>query len=612
MSYHPVPIKKYYPEYSLYINKVFCNFIIALFNNLHLHFFTLRQFPLFTCFVIKAMEIINNIKEYRKHTSEYKSWASEQELRQAKRIEYLKRNPDKINPEDIKRGLILLNAIDVMDEYSQSYAEDMEVATELAKSQINLLFTMGGTALGAAVGLTKPVKKAIRKIAGKGKGAALITQLLPSAIGMAVGAAASLPLIIWATKAQVSASRKGRFEAMNKDLKNPATFAILTEEQQKKAEETAKTIELEDNEKKRLEIKKTMSANPLEPIRTLKKYYSGTKEYNEQKKEFNNKLKESEKNFDKKLTEEEILKAKKDQQLLSQIVRKIDLASQDYAENTELATNTLTAIALSGGILTGWVSNKILNALKIGAGSKLTKIIPWAIGAAIPLTMNIYSSKIQKQASRVGRFKAKQEMLNNPESFVYVDNKNSDNIDIQKPEEKKKPNIFKFLIQAFKDNKEYENYRKTKALEELKLNKALNKIELTEQQKKDAQALQLNVFKTFNKIDEKSQTYSESVEALGEACKEGVLNIGSLLATAYASLSLMKDFGRMDNIDMVNGIFRMLKKYIVPTTLVLIPVVLLDILTTKEQKKASRVADMQTIQELDDYRHFAGYEEIKK
>jgi hypothetical protein len=558
------------------------------------------------------MEIINNIKTYRKHLPEYKDWNSEQEHQQAKRIEYLKQNPDKINPEDIKRGLILLNAIDVMDEYSQSYAEDMEVATELAKSQIALLFTFVGTSLGAAAGFTKPVQKAIRKLAGKGKGALLLTQLFPSIIGMTLGSVASLPAIMWATKAQVSASRKGRFEAMNKDLKNPATFAVLTEEQQKKAEEIAKTIELEDQEKKRLEKKKSLSANPLEPIRTLKKYYSGTKEYNEQKQEFNNKIQESEKNFDRKLTEEEILKAKKDKQLLSQIVRKIDLASQDYAENTELATNTLSALALSGGVLTGWVSNKLLKALKVGAGSKLTKIIPWFIGAAIPLTMNIYSSKVQKQASRVGRFKAKQEMLNNPQSFVYVDDKNSDKIDIKKPEEKKRPNIFKFFIQALKDNKEYEKYRKTKAVEELKFNKALNQIELTEQQKKDAEVLQMNVFKTFNKVDEKSQAYSESVEALGQVAMESATNIGSLLATAYVSLYMMKDFSTMENVSMEKGILKMLKKYIVPTVLVLIPVILLDILTTKEQKKASRVADMQAIQELDDYRHFAGYEAEKK
>jgi hypothetical protein len=226
--------------------------------------------------------------------------------------------------------------------------------------------------------------------------------------------------------------------------------------------------------------------------------------------------------------------------------------------------------------------------------------------------MNIYSSKVQKQASRVGRFKAKQEMLNNPQSFVYVDDKNSDKIDIKKPEEKKRPNIFKFFIQALKDNKEYEKYRKTKAVEELKFNKALNQIELTEQQKKDAEVLQMNVFKTFNKVDEKSQAYSESVEALGQVAMESATNIGSLLATAYVSLSMMKDFSTMENVSMEKGILKMLKKYIVPTVLVLIPVILLDILTTKEQKKASRVADMQAIQELDDYRHFAGYEAEKK
>lgn len=80
----------------------------------------------------------------------------------------------------------------------------------------------------------------------------MLASVVPSLIGMLVGMAASFPAVVWATKAQVSASRKGRFEAMSKDLKNPATFAVLTPEQQKKAEEIAKDIKLDDKDKKRL------------------------------------------------------------------------------------------------------------------------------------------------------------------------------------------------------------------------------------------------------------------------------------------------------------------------------------------------------------------------
>ena len=45
-----------------------------------------------------------------------------------------------------------------------------------------------------------------------------------------------------ATKAEVKAARKGRFQAMREELNSPNTFAILTPEQEKKLEEiTTKT-----------------------------------------------------------------------------------------------------------------------------------------------------------------------------------------------------------------------------------------------------------------------------------------------------------------------------------------------------------------------------------
>lgn len=81
---------------------------------------------------INIMEIWQNYKKYKEYIPEYKQWSAQQDLQQAKREEYLKQHPDKVNQEDIRRGQILLHAIDVMDEYSQSNAEDMEVATEMA------------------------------------------------------------------------------------------------------------------------------------------------------------------------------------------------------------------------------------------------------------------------------------------------------------------------------------------------------------------------------------------------------------------------------------------------------------------------------------------------
>lgn len=94
------------------------------------------------------MELTNNYNSYKKYVSDYESWRDKQDLAQLRRLSYLKQHPDKMNSADIERGKSLLHAIDVMDEYSQANAEDMEVATEFATGQIVGLATMIGMFLG--------------------------------------------------------------------------------------------------------------------------------------------------------------------------------------------------------------------------------------------------------------------------------------------------------------------------------------------------------------------------------------------------------------------------------------------------------------------------------
>lgn len=551
------------------------------------------------------MEIINNYKSYKQYLPQYAKWRDEQDLARAKRLEYLKKNPDKMNEKDIERGKILLHAIDVMDEYSQANAEDMEVATEFAKVQIINLANFAGMGAGFALLALKGVKNWIAKAAKGNKTAELIFSMAPSVIGMMVGTAASFPAILWATKAKVSASRRGRFEAMSNDLKNPAAFAVLTPEQQKKVSELAKDIQLDDRDKKRLKQNSGFSLNPMDSVRTLKKYFKGDDEYKAQKAEFDKTLKESEAKFGSPVDEKQIRAAKRDQQILADMVRRIDIASQDYAENTELATNTMTTLSLGTGGLVGWASNKLMNALKI-SGGKWAKFIPWGIGAAIPLAMGIYAAKVQKLASRIGRFKVKQEMLNNPAELVYVDEKDTSSMtDVKLPERTKKPNIFKFFAQLLKDNKEYNKYMKTVGQEELKRHKAIEQIELSPEQLKNAKALQNNVFKTFNKVDEKSQTYSESVEAMGQGIQQGVASFGALGAmgvSVYQFAKMLKNPAAMES-----SIMKTVAKTMTPFAFVLLPVIGIDIYTTKAQKKASRVADMLALNELKDYRHYVDY-----
>ena len=69
------------------------------------------------------------------------------------------------------------------------------------------------------------------------------------------------------------------------------------------------------------------------------------------------------------------------------------------------------------------------------------------------LVASIFGSQIQKQAARVGRFKVKQELMKNPEQLVYVSDEKTGEITDVEVNLEKKDSIFKFLRNAWKNNK---------------------------------------------------------------------------------------------------------------------------------------------------------------
>ncbi len=557
------------------------------------------------------MEVYQNYKKYREYVPEYKQWKEERNNQEAKRLEYIKRNPDAVNKDDLQRSKALLHAIDVMDEYSQKNAEDMEVATEMAAGQAIEIVNMAGLGAGMLTMALPPVSKGLNSLSKKYPKLVFPIMMIPTAIGYVASIVASFPIMAWAAKTQVGASRQGRFEAMRKDLNNPNSFAVLTDEQLKQAQNDAQNITIpEENEKKDL-----INLGFKDVFKNLKKLVKKDKEYEKQRAEFDKKLKENEKHFNDSLSEKDIQKAKRDQQLLTKLVEKIDIASQDYAENVEMATNFANIAAIGSGFLTGWIANKILKLLKLNQAAGYAKAIPYVVGIGVSMVAAVYSAKIQKQASRIGRFKARQELMNTPDTLVYVDDEKASQIkDAKSIEEKKKPNIFKFLLQVIKDNKEYEQYKKTEGLKDKKLHKAIEKLQLTDEQLKEAKALQQNTFKTFNAVDEKSQTYAESVEALGQSIQMPVAMVGSLLGMGIGFLLNRKSMKNLKNIkdSQINSvILNAVSKIVGGVVVGLLPVFALEYYITKEQKKASRVADMLAIKDLGDYRHFVDYNNLQ-
>ena len=538
------------------------------------------------------MSTFGDYKLYKKYEPAYADWKNERNLAEAKREKFLQDNPTYIDQNDIKKGQALLRAIDIMDEYSQKRAEDMEVATETAVSTVFEIIAMIGFGIGAGLLTIKPIKNAVEKLANKisQKHAKEITMMgLPTFVTALFATLASFPLFSWAAKTEVGASRRGRFEAMRKELDNPNSFAILTDEQIKQANEIANNEQLSND-------KKFKFSSPG-IFKKIKELTTGGSEYKVQRKIFEEELKQDELHINDKMTPDEIEAAKKDQQLLTKLVEKIDIASQDYAENAELAAMTLSSTLFSMSALASLTLNKILTKLGMRNAGKISATIS-GLGYLITFATSIFTAQISKEASRIGRFKVKQDLMKNPETLVYVDDENIQDINGVEPKKEKKQSMINFLRNAWKDKKEYDKYKKTGQKEEKKLYQAIEKLNLDENQIKNAKRLQKNTFRTFNKIDENSQKYAESVEALGLSISQpiGILSgfIGLILGVPF----LMK------NPKNENEALNNFMKYVSTIILCNIPSILINAKITKEQKKASRIADMRSINELQDYRKF--------
>ena len=543
--------------------------------------------------------MFNDYKTYKKLEPEYCEWKKNRDLAEAKRLKYLELHPEKINNADIQRGKNLLRAIDIMDEYSQKKAEDMEATTEpIISTALVGIFSLGGV-IGGATSFIKPVYNFFDKICTKLNITPGFKKFavrgVPAAIGLILSSFAAFPLMAMGAKAEVGASRKGRFEAMRKDLNNPKGFAVLTDEQIKQAEEISKNIVLDED------LKKSLSKIVANGLSDLKNMVTDSEEYKQQRAQFEKELENDEKNLERELTSEEIEQAKKDQQLLTKLVEKIDIASQDYAENSEQAVQSVLLIAGAYESFCLVFLQKLLEKLHIKGAQKISKIGN-IISTAVLIATAVLSASINKQASRIGRYKIKKELMNNPSNFVYVSDDEISSIKDVEVKPHKKEGLFTFVKNYFKDRKEYEEYQKTLGKNERKFFKAVEQLELAPEQMKNAKILQKNTFRTFNKVDENSQKYSESVEAIGQAITQPLQSLFTVISMAFA----MPDIKKMRAKNQTGLEYATtFGRYTGKVFLGAIPSLFLLRYITKEQKKASRVADMQAINELNDYRKFS-------
>lgn len=180
----------------------------------------------------------------------------------------------------------------------------------------------------------------------------------------------------------------------------------------------------------------------------------------------------------------------------------------------------------------------------------------------IPATL--IALKMQKASSRAGRFVAKRELEQDPQNFVGYTKKEYDKVQEIKAE--KKPNKFKemalFLPRVVKQYFQYKKYKKNVINKDRKLKSALIKVDVTDKQLKNAKNLQRKLFNTFEEVDNKSQTYSESMEMAAETSKPFIMaGLTGLMLSPLIVFAIKIKKGKITPAQIISKIINKLTKF---------------------------------------------------
>lgn len=373
---------------------------------------------------------------------------------------------------------------------------------------------------------------------------------------------------ILGTKLQIESSRIARFQARDQ-LKDPMNFVEYTDEQKSKAKEVAEMINVADDDR-----------NAMSSLKDIKSLLKDKKAYDAESKKLDNvHLKD--------IKEKDVEKAYGRQKVLNRAIRKINNDAENYSEDIETSASVLVGSSFLGGALFGKLADLITKptekklqqemeeatlkgkqAIKKGLPAEdLIKIIKKnksaAGGVLATLIASPFVMRLQKDAARAGRFQAKRDLENDPNSFLDVPKEELDKVNAKG--KVKKNGIFsaiKTLPQSLKIMRTYSKYKKTELKEEKAMSEALKRSKISDKQLEDAQALQMRVFKSFDTIDDYSQEYSEDMEAACEIGEEAVGTIGSLSLFAIPALIVAKPHKAMKTATgLLGGIFKASKKF---------------------------------------------------
>ncbi len=250
-------------------------------------------------------------------------------------------------------------------------------------------------------------------------------------------------------------------------------------------------------------------------------------------------------NFIKKQTEkygsEEAKKAYKEMQATKEGTREFKAARKKFIKEFFYEPLTYSRENRKSLSKTQIIEKKIK---KVSAAAMTTKwgrrgVFGLIGGFVTGIVGSLIALKLQKASSRTGRYIAKRELEENPKNFIgYTEEEMQEVKDIKAPKKtfgEKVKDYALFIPNVLKNYFEYQKYKKTELKQNKMLQEELTKLEVTPNQLKEAKNLQRKIFNTFEKVDDKSQEYSETMEAAIEIAQPFVY-AGGMLAIAFPAI----------------------------------------------------------------------------
>jgi len=542
------------------------------------------------------MEILAKKLPYIKLEGRYREWKAREDLRDAR--EQLYRKHADLNTEDVIRkqakAKTVAQNILMLDNYVYDKAEDVEAVFETFNVQllagVSALATVPKAVLkfipilekqkstqNIANALKNYQKKTIKIGGGNFKLSSVLTGLAVAVSGLLYARGVTRSI-----KSQLGATRRAKFEGLTEKFNNDTDYALLTPEQED--EITKQLLDKNNPINKEKEVKTPFLSKILERI-NVRKSLKQTKDLTMKNAEYLQHKAE----FEKELANPKYIATKENRQILENIIKKVDLKSEDDLERMEKIVNVGYSSLFVGGFLEYLISDKLIDLLKIKnpvirEGAKI--LIP----LVTYLVLNKNIANLQNNAIQATHYKNLKNYVENRENFVDV----PVNFTKVTPEQKKKPNLFNFLKGMLKDIREYEKFEET-GLKDLNKRHELKKsILLNPEQKKEAEMLRKNTLFTLHTEADNRKHFAQGVEAISEIAL-APFEIASTALGAFLGSKVGAHFtsGKMKKLSMALG-----------AIVAFIPTAIVEIMTTAEQKKALRIASMTTIEEMDKSRMF--------